>query len=97
MFFYKELEREIKVLKKRLKRLECSHGINNVGIIEYTGVFGNSYQKECCCGKILEVYPNKLLGLKARNDLMKELIALNEKEIHTLTPKKIWEKGKVKD
>lgn len=82
----KALENEIEKLKKRVLMVECPHEIRDLGFEEWFS-FGNFMdfcvgRKYCKrCGKTIENYSNIPSFLKAKNKLMRELIALNEKEM----------------
>jgi hypothetical protein len=79
------LKREVTALHDRVQMLECPHNQIDLVVEEtlirfaWTMYYGKKYCKSC--GKTLEFYADKESLLKARNKLMRELIALNEKEI----------------
>ena len=84
----RDFRSEIDALKTRVLILECPHSIKDMTIEEafpyLSFSWGNLYigRKYCLsCGKTLEYYEDKESILKARNKLMRELIALNEKEM----------------
>ena len=79
------LKREVKALHDRILMLECPHNQIDLVVEEtlirfaWTTYYGKKYCKSC--GKTIEFYADKDSFLKARNKLMRELIALNEKEM----------------
>jgi hypothetical protein len=79
------LKDDIKELRNRVARLECPHHGIDLAVEEVLTFLPSSiyYGKKFCksCGKTLEYYQDKASLLTARNKLMRELIALNEKEI----------------
>lgn len=90
MYFRKQIRKDIESIRKRLVQLECPHDINNLIITQreiYTPIYGFGpyiiWEKYChSCGKIIKIYPNESQGLKARNDLMRQLIKINENIIN---------------
>jgi hypothetical protein len=79
-----DLQREVKALHDRVLRLECLHDVKGLIIEGFTcwttGHYGG--RKYCkYCGKTIEYYQDKASLLTARNKLMRELIAMNEKEM----------------
>jgi hypothetical protein len=77
------LQRDVKSLRDRVAMLECPHNIRDLVIEDYRLYLSLYAGKKFCqsCGKIFEVYRDYDSLTKARNKLMRELIALNEKEI----------------
>lgn len=82
------LERDIEQLRKRVLVLECQHEPKNLKIEEtypflHPHAFDFYIGRKFCqnCGKTLEYYNDNDELLKASNKLMRELIALNEKEM----------------
>jgi len=90
--FDKKIKEEVQQLKKRLLMLECPHNTKDLFIIMENDGWVNICVKKCnACNKIIEAYYDQNEMLIAKNNLMKELIVLNEKEINMRKPKKIWD------
>ena len=77
------LKREVKALHDRILMLECPHNTRDLVIEDYRLCLSVSAGRKFCqsCGKIIEIYRDFQSVAKARNKLMRELIALNEKEM----------------
>jgi len=77
------LQRDVKSLRDRVAMLECPHNIRDLVIEDYRLRLSMYAGKKFCqsCGKIFEVYRDYESLTKAQNKLMRELIALNEKEM----------------
>lgn len=84
MFFKKEIRREIKEIKEMLLQMECPHQIEDLIIAPSVCWIGNEQwsEKRCnVCHKVFERYRDRASALKARNELMKALIKINEEKI----------------
>lgn len=77
------LKQEVKELQNRVSRLECPHNTRDLVIEDYRLCLSLSAGRKFCesCGKTIETYRDFQSVAKARNKLMRELIALNEKEM----------------
>jgi hypothetical protein len=77
------LQREVKALHDRIVMLECPHNTRDLVIEDYRLCLSLSAGRKFCqsCGKTIESYRDYQALTKARNKLMRELIALNEKEM----------------
>ena len=77
------LKRAVKALHDRVQMLECPHKTRDLVIEDYRLCLSMIAGRKYCqsCGKTIESYRDFQSVAKARNKLMRELIALNEKEM----------------
>jgi len=77
------LKREVKALHDRILMLECPHKTSDLIIEDYRLCLSMIAGRKYCqsCGKTIESYRDYESLAKARNKLMRELIAISEKEM----------------